>query len=303
MGRRSFKHRRLITGGTACRGRSPPSTQKDPAFISTRELHEAAPGVVFMFPGQGSQYVNMGRDLHASEPVFAQHFDQCCALFNKALNTDLKAILFPAKGSEEEAAAETLKQTVNTQAALFTVQYSLAKLWMHWGIVPEAMMGHSIGEFAAACLGRCVHAGRRGEAGKPARQHDAGTARRKHAERARCGRRRVADTCLKGCSIAANNGPKLCVASGPKEAIEKLLAALQEKGIEGKLLATSHAFHSPMMDAMVVPYERVVDDIRLNAPRIPSSVPYRLRGSRTTKPPAANTGAVTCVPRCALHKP
>ena len=107
--------------------------------------------VAYLFPGQGSQYVNMGRDLYASEPIFAQHFDECINLFNTALDVDLKAIMFPAVGKEEEA-AEQLKQTIYTQASLFTMHYSLAKLWMHWGIVPEAMLGHSIGEFAAACL-------------------------------------------------------------------------------------------------------------------------------------------------------
>ena len=84
VGRRSFKHRRLIVGGSH-QEVIDAIANKDPNLIGTRELHEAAPGVVFMFPGQGSQYVNMGRDLHASEPVFAQHFDQCCDLFSKEL--------------------------------------------------------------------------------------------------------------------------------------------------------------------------------------------------------------------------
>jgi acyl transferase domain-containing protein/aryl carrier-like protein len=150
VGRRHFKHRRLIVGGS--HGEVIEAiANKDTNVIGTRELHEAAPGVVFMFPGQGSQYVNMGRDLHNSEPVFAENFDQCCALFSKELGVDLKAIIFP-KAGEEEKAAEQLKQTVYTQASLFTMHYSLAKLWMHWGITPDAMMGHSIGEFAAACL-------------------------------------------------------------------------------------------------------------------------------------------------------
>jgi glutamate-1-semialdehyde aminotransferase/3-oxoacyl-(acyl-carrier-protein) synthase/acyl carrier protein len=148
LGRRHFKHRRLIVGGSHAEVMEA-IANKDTNLLGTRELHEAAPGVVFMFPGQGSQYVNMGRDLYASEPVFAQHFDQCCTLFSKELNVDLKAIIFP-KAGEEEKAGEQLKQTIYTQASLFTMHYSLAKLWMHWGIVPDAMMGHSIGEFAAA---------------------------------------------------------------------------------------------------------------------------------------------------------
>ncbi|MEZ4740701.1 MAG: type I polyketide synthase, partial [Flavobacteriales bacterium] len=110
LGRRHFKHRRLIVGGSHAEVMEA-IANKDTNLIGTRELHEAAPGVVFMFPGQGSQSVNMGRDLHASEPVFAQHFDQCCELFSKELGVDLKAIVFPKVG-EEEQAAEQLKQTI-----------------------------------------------------------------------------------------------------------------------------------------------------------------------------------------------
>ncbi|MFZ1615925.1 MAG: amino acid adenylation domain-containing protein, partial [Flavobacteriales bacterium] len=266
MGRRSFKHRRLITGGTAKEVIAAIDT-KDPACISTKELHQVAPGVVFMFPGQGSQYVGMGRDLYAAEPVFAQHFDQCCTLFKQALGTDLKAIIFPPKG-KEKAAVELLKQTENTQAALFTVQYSLAKLWMHWGVVPEALMGHSIGEFAAACLAGVFSledavtlVSQRGSMMQALPSGSMLSVRASEEE--------VLPLLPHGCSIAANNGPKLCVASGPNDLIGELQADLQRKGIESKLLATSHGFHSPMMDTMVRPYERVVDNIRLNAPRIP----------------------------------
>ena len=265
-GRRSFKHRRLIVGGTH-QEVIDAIAKKDTNLMGTRELHEAAPGVVFMFPGQGAQYVGMGRELYASEPVFAQHFDQCCTLFAKALDTDLKAIIFPASGKEEEA-AEQLKQTVHTQASLFTVQYSLAKLWMHWGITPQAMMGHSIGEFAAACLAGVFSledaitlvANR----GRMMQELPSGSMLSVRAAEADIAKRLPA-----GCSIAANNGPQLCVASGPKEAISKFQAELEKEEISCKLLMTSHAFHSPMMDPLVAPYKRVVDDVALNTPRIP----------------------------------
>jgi len=266
VGRRSFKHRRAIVGGSHAEV-SDAIASKDPNLTSTRELHETAPGVVFMFPGQGSQYVNMGRDLHASEPVFAQHFDRCCELFSSALATDLKAIIFP-KAGEEEKASEQLKQTVNTQAALFTMHYSLAKLWMHWGITPDAMIGHSIGEFAAGCLAGVFSL------------EDAITlvANRGRMMQAlpggamlsvRASEEDIAKRLPEGCSIAANNGPQLCVASGPHAAIAKLQVALEKDGITCKLLVTSHAFHSPMMDAMMAPYKKVVEGVRLHAPRIP----------------------------------
>ncbi|MBL0034589.1 MAG: amino acid adenylation domain-containing protein [Flavobacteriales bacterium] len=266
VGRRHFKHRRLIVGGS--HGEVIDAiASKDTNLIGTRELHEAAPGVVFMFPGQGSQYVNMGRDLHASEPVFAQHFDQCCALFSKELGVDLKTIIFP-KAGEEEKAAEQLKQTVYTQASLFTMHYSLAKLWMHWGITPDAMMGHSIGEFAAACLAGVftledavkLVANR----GRMMQELPGGS-----MLSVRAAEEDIAKRLPPGCSIAANNGPQLCVASGPHEAIAKFQAELEKDGITCRLLVTSHAFHSPMMAAIVAPYKKVVESVKLNAPRIP----------------------------------
>ena len=266
VGRRHFKHRRLIVGGSHAE-LIDAIANKDTNLIGTRELHEAAPGVVFMFPGQGSQYVNMGRDLHASEPVFKQHFDRCCELFSSEFGTDLKAIIFP-KAGEEEQAAEQLKQTIYTQASLFTMHYSLAKLWMHWGIVPDAMMGHSIGEFAAGCLAGVFSledavklvANR----GRMMQELPGGSMLSVRAAEEDVVKRLPAE-----CSIAANNGPQLCVASGPHEAIAQLQAELETDGITCKLLVTSHAFHSPMMDAIVAPYKKVVEGVKLNAPRIP----------------------------------
>lgn len=266
IGRRHFKHRRLIVGGSHGELMEAISN-RDAAAIGTRELHEAAPGVVFMFPGQGSQYVNMGRDLCESEPVFKQHFDQCCDLFSKEFGTSLRDIIFPNPG-EEEKAAEQLKQTIYTQASLFTMHYSLAKLWMHWGITPDAMMGHSIGEFAAACLAGVFSledavklvANR----GRMMQELPGGS-----MLSVRAAEEEVVKKLPAGCSIAANNGPQLCVASGPYEAIAKLQAELENDGITCKLLVTSHAFHSPMMDAIVAPYKKVVESVKLNAPRIP----------------------------------
>ena len=276
VGRRHFKHRRLIVGGSHAEVIEA-IANKDTNLIGTRELHEAAPGVVFMFPGQGSQYVNMGRDLCASEPVFKQHFDRCCDLFSKEFGTSLRDIIFPKAGDEatsaeataaKEKAAEQLKQTIYTQASLFTMHYSLAKLWMHWGITPDAMMGHSIGEFAAACLAgvfsledavRLV-----AHRGRMMQDLPGGS-----MLSVRAAEEDVVKRLPAGCSIAANNGPQLCVASGPHEAIAKLQAELEKDGITCKLLVTSHAFHSPMMDAIVEPYRKVVEGVKLSAPRIP----------------------------------
>ena len=266
LGRRHFPHRRTVVGGSI-RDLIASLADRTPAQVSTRELAEASPGVAFMFPGQGSQYVNMGRDLYEREPVFAREFDRCCELFSRALGEDLKAVIFPAPG-REDAASELLRQTLYTQSALFTLHYSLARLWMHWGITPGAMLGHSIGEFSACCLAGVFSL------------EDAvtiGVARARMMQALPGGsmlsvrlpeedvRRRLPA----GCDIAANNGPQLCVASGPEPEIAHLQAALEAEGVVCRRLVTSHAFHSPMMDGIIAPFRKIVEGIRLNPPRIP----------------------------------
>ncbi|MBL9172937.1 MAG: aminotransferase class III-fold pyridoxal phosphate-dependent enzyme, partial [Verrucomicrobiales bacterium] len=266
LGRRHFPHRRTVVGGSV-RDLIASLADRTPAQVATRELAEAAPGVAFLFPGQGSQYVNMGRDLYEREPVFAREFDRCCELFSRALGEDLKAVIFPEPG-REEAAAEQLRQTLYTQSSLFTLHYSLGRLWMHWGITPGAMLGHSIGEFSACCLAGVFSL------------EDAvtmGVARARMMQALPGGsmlsvrlpeedvRRRLPA----GCDIAANNGPQLCVASGPEPEIAHLQAALEAEGVVCRRLVTSHAFHSPMMDGIIAPFRKVVEGIRLNPPRIP----------------------------------
>src|SRR5207248_8947273 len=109
------------------------------------------PPVVFMFPGQGAQYPGMGSALYGSEPVFRENMARCFAILEPLLETDLRAVVFPKSGSEKDSQAQ-LQQTALTQPALFAIEYSLAKLWMSWGIAPAAMIGHSVGEYVAGCL-------------------------------------------------------------------------------------------------------------------------------------------------------
>ena len=140
------------------------------------------------------------------------------------------------------------------------MHYSLAKLWMHWGVTPDAMMGHSIGEFAAGCLAGVFSledavklvANR----GRMMQELPGGS-----MLSVRAAEEDVLKKLPAGCSIAANNGPQLCVASGPHEAIAKLQVELENDGITCKLLVTSHAFHSPMMEAIVAPYRKVVESV------------------------------------------
>lgn len=264
-GRRHFRHRRAIVAGTHAEAITA-IRAKDPAAISTREFDTAAAGTVFMFPGQGSQYVGMGRDLHAREPLFRAPFERCFQLFREALGVDLQAIILA--DPNDPKAAELLKRTEYTQPALFTIHYSLAQLWMGWGVRPDAMLGHSIGEFAAACLAgvfsledavRLVAA--RGRLMQALPEGSMLSIRAAEAD--------VLPKLPADCSIAANNGPQLCVASGPHGSIASLQRILEAEGIVCKALVTSHAFHSPMMDPIVEPFRQLVESVELHAPRIP----------------------------------
>ena len=149
-GRNEFSHRRIVV----CRNPSDGVvTLKDcdpkRVFTNHQELRE--PPVVFMFPGQGAQYAGMGSELYRTEPVFQAEVDRCAELLLPILQADLRTVMFPAPGLAKES-EQLLVQTRFTQPALFVIEYALAKLWMSWGIKPAAMIGHSVGEYAAGCL-------------------------------------------------------------------------------------------------------------------------------------------------------
>lgn len=227
---------------------------------------ERAP-VAFLFPGQGTQYVGMARDLYHHEPVFAQEFDRCADLFVPHLDEDLRALIITAPSDDPEA-ARRLEQTAITQPALFTVEYALARLWMSWGVRPRAMAGHSIGEYVAACLAgvfsledaaRLVAArGRLVQGMEPGAMLTVFLS--EDATRAL-----LAD----GLGIAAVNSTELTVVSGPAAAVGSLEQTLKAKGISCRRLHTSHAFHSASMDGAVAPLVEEVRSVRLNAPSVP----------------------------------
>ncbi|MDR6859412.1 polyketide synthase [Variovorax guangxiensis] len=219
------------------------------------------PQPVFMFPGQGAQYAGMGLALHAAEPVFRAAFDECLAAFEGVLDYDLRERI-----ASNDAAA--LSPTSVTQPATFALEYALARQLMSLGVTPVAMIGHSVGEFAAAVLAGVM------------RLEDAArlVARRGALMQARpagimLSVRLAAAELLpllpEGISLAADNGPAVSVAAGPAEAIEQLRAALEAKGIVAKALQTSHAFHSAMMEPAVAPFEALVGELTLSAPRLP----------------------------------
>ncbi|MBF5042081.1 amino acid adenylation domain-containing protein [Aggregicoccus sp. 17bor-14] len=267
-GRTGFAHRRAVvcaSGEDAARALE----SKDPVRVSSRELQAGEPRVAFLFPGQGSQYVDMGKALYAREPVFRDAVDRCAELLLPHLGKDLRTLMYPPAG-DAEAAARALRETSITQPALFVTSYALAQLWLSLGVQPGAMVGHSVGEFVAACLagvfsledalklvalrGRLMEAQPRGSmlsVRLPAAQLE----QRLSAWPTLC--------------VASDNGPSLCVVAGPTPDVERLQRELEAEGAVCRALQTSHAFHSAMMEPAVQPFLQVVQSVALCAPRLP----------------------------------
>ncbi|WP_299124660.1 polyketide synthase [uncultured Winogradskyella sp.] len=220
----------------------------------------------FLFPGQGSQFLQMGKALYQHENVFKASVDHCAELLLKNQNLDIIKIIYPKTNTVD--AENQLKDTKYTQPALFVIEYALAQLWMSWGIKPSLFCGHSVGEYVAAHLsgiftledalrlitlrGQLISELPRGSM----------LSVRTSAED-------LTDMLTEKVSVAAINSDNLCVLSGPNEAIENFSKRLDEKDIPNKLLKTSHAFHSSMMDPILEIFEKEVSKATLNVPRLP----------------------------------
>ena len=223
------------------------------------------PQVVFMFPGQGSQYFAMGRELYATQPAFRRVIDECDVLLEGHLDRRLVSILFDA----EPAAA--LNQTMYTQPALFAIEYALAQLWRSWGVQPAAVVGHSLGEDVAACVagvfpladglrlmavrGRLMQSlTRQGGMASVFASED---------------RVRAVMADRRDVSVAAINGPEHIVISGPSEVVHELVRAFEVQGVKARRLASPCACHSPLMDPILGELERAVAQVTFSPPAIP----------------------------------
>lgn len=228
-------------------------------------LQEKAGNLVFLFPGQGAQYVNMGRILYQSEPIYRMAFDECADILLKEIGEDIRTVIFSA---DSETGGEALRNTYYTQPALFITSYALAKLWMSWGVKPTAFVGHSIGEFVAAHLAGVfsledalrIIAIR----GKLSSSIPTGS-----MLSVRTAAERITPLLPKEVSIAAVNAPNLCVVAGPNAEITEFIDLLATKEIPCKILQTSHAFHSSMMAPIVDAFKAEVASVTLNIPKIP----------------------------------
>ncbi len=265
-GRWAFPHRRIVV----CRDVKDAATalaKPDAKRIFTQRMEQRDTPVVFMFPGQGAQYVTMGAELYKTEPVFRDTLDRCAEFLKPLLKLDLREVLYPPAGRETQA-AEQLLQTRITQPALFVVEYCLAQLWMSWGVRPSAMIGHSVGEYVAACLADVFSL----EEGLSLVARRAALVQEQPRGAMLAVRLPEAEMqpLLNGeLSIAAINSPAACVVSGPFEAVTALEQQLKTKGVAHTRLQTSHAFHSAMMQPMVGPFTEVLKKVPLRAPQIP----------------------------------
>jgi acyl transferase domain-containing protein len=287
-GRRQFSCRRFAV----CRKREEaaaafkkPNAQKQ---VSTPEASSRP--VVFLLPGVGDHYVGMGHGLYEHFDVFRQEIDRCARILQPLLNVDIREILFPPDHSPKksaaprgidlkrmlgrgtdtapDAAAQRLDQTIFCQPALFSLEYALARLWMHWGVRPDRMVGHSMGEYVAACL--------------------AGVFSLEDALKLIATRAKLANELPPGSmlavmlpekellpmlngqlSISLINSPNLCVVSGPVSKMSDFQNQLAEQEIIFRPVRNAHAFHSRMLDPIIDSFVREIKQVRLNAPRIP----------------------------------
>jgi amino acid adenylation domain-containing protein len=226
-----------------------------------------APEVVFMFPGQGAQYAGMGSELYRDEPVYREAIDRCADSLEADLGIDLRAALYP-DGTDYETASLRLNETWLTQPALFATEYALARLWMSWGVRPAAMIGHSVGEYVAACLANVFDltaalklvAAR----GRLIWQQPGGAMLAVAATQAQL------EECLSpGLSVAAINAPNSFAVAGTAAAVEEFATRLTDAGIACRRLKTSHAFHSEMMEPAASPFSELLRQFKLGRPTIP----------------------------------
>jgi amino acid adenylation domain-containing protein len=265
LGRKLFAHRRFAVvrdQDEAIEVLTRPGDER----LASGYREAGSRSVAFLLSGQGAQYPGMGRELYELEPVFRREIDRCAELLEPHLGADLRQVLYPREESEE--AALRLRQTAWAQPALFAVEYALAVLWMHWGVHPQALLGHSIGEYAAACLAGvfsledalALVAAR----GRLLQALPPGAMLAVPLDEAE-----VAPLAGTELAIAAVNRPGTCVVSGPAAAVEALAQALGGRGVACQPLHTSHAFHSAMMDPALEPFLAAVRRARLRPPQVP----------------------------------
>ncbi|MFN3720125.1 MAG: amino acid adenylation domain-containing protein [Rhizobium rhizophilum] len=263
QGRHAFKTRTAISAATV--DEAIKALRRDGVVTATAE--DQPPPIVFMFPGQGAQYVGMGAALYDGEPEFARWIDRGTELLKMRFGIDLKEYICHA-GAVSSAMAAEQRETRIAQPCLYLVEYALAQLWMSRGLLPTAMIGHSVGEFVAATLANVISfedaltlVATRGQLMQDQKPGAMLSVRAAPEE--------LREHLSGGAEIAAINAPKLCVASGPLDDIEALCFALDKAGVAFSRLHTSHAFHSAMMEPCIDALRDVASKVTYGRATIP----------------------------------
>ena len=280
VGRKSFEHRRMLV----CRDHADAlaALESDAARVFTATQEPTDRPVVFMFPGGGTQYVNMGRELYETEPVFRRSIDHCAELLRPRIGYDLRELIYPSEPDKEtriQRDKETEHQHVTDDGraltrtsvalpALFMVEYALAQLWISWGVRPAALIGHSLGEYVAACIAGVFSLD---DAlalvlmrGQLIEQLPSGAMLSVSLAEADLG-----PLMNEQLSLAAINGPSLCVVSGPLAMIEALAATLRKQSIGFRRIKIAAAGHSELITPILEPFTQFVKKLHLHAPSIP----------------------------------
>ena len=271
-GRTAFNHRLAVVA------RSPEQMRSSLGAFAAGETVEVKgevtskkrPKIAFLFTGQGSQYVGMGKQLYQTQSTFRKAIDRCAEILQPYLDQPLLEVLYPESGNGLDNSSTPLQETAYTQPALFAIEYALFKLWLSWGIEPTFVMGHSVGELVAACvagvfsledgLKLIAERGRLMQALPADGDMVAVLASLSHVLEIINDASEVA--------IAAVNGPQSVVISGKRDSLEAVVASFKAQGIKTKRLNVSHAFHSPLMEPMLSAFERVAAEVTYSSPRL-----------------------------------
>jgi len=249
----------------------------EPVKIKSKYLKEVPSEIAFMFPGQGAQFLQMGKSLYEHETVYRKAVDECAELLTNFIEEDIRSIIFSDTDTVETR--EKLKNTKYAQPALFVTEYALAKLWKSWGIQPTVVCGHSIGEFVAAHMAgvftlqdalRLIAV--RGQMVSQLPEGSMLSVRLSVSE--------LKEILPDSLSIAAINSTKLCVVSGEDKEVDDFSVKLKSQGVANRKLATSHAFHSHMMAPILETFKKEVEKVALNAPSLP--IISTVTGARAT---------------------